>query len=121
VKNRDYEAFVATRCKPGEEIANFSARDKHIAHMIFGIAGEVGELVDAFKKYLIYDQPLDMSNVEEECGDLEFYLAGLRMCLFDMGGSTRPDILAANVAKLSARYPEGYTNKDAADRADKVS
>lgn len=119
MKNRDYEAFVASRCKPGHDIQDFSGGEKHLLHMLLGMAGEVGELVDAFKRYLIYDQPLDVENVREELGDIEYFLAGLRLGFLDMGGSTRPEILAANVAKLSARYPEGYSNQAAQERADK--
>jgi NTP pyrophosphatase (non-canonical NTP hydrolase) len=88
--------------------------------MLLGLTGEVGELVDVFKRCLIYNQELDIDNALEELGDLEFYLAGLRNGLLMCGGQTRDQILEQNVAKLSTRYPDGYSNKAAADRADKV-
>jgi len=119
MRDCDYEAFVSSRCKPGCEIL-LGPNDKHVLHMLLGLTGEVGELVDVFKRCLIYNQELDIDNALEELGDLEFYLAGLRNGLLMCGGQTRDQILEQNVAKLSTRYPDGYSNKAAADRADKV-
>lgn len=52
-------------------------REDHITHMVLGIIGEVGELVDAVKRHYIYGKPLDIANVKEEIGDLSWYVAGL--------------------------------------------
>lgn len=84
-------------------------------HMVMGIAGESGELVDAVKKHTIYNKPLDLDNVIEEMGDLEFYLEGLRQIL----GLSREEILAYNIKKLTKRYQDGYSDKAAQERADK--
>ena len=51
--------------------------EDHITHMVLGIIGEVGELVDAVKRHYIYGKPLDIANVKEEIGDLSWYVAGL--------------------------------------------
>ena len=115
-----YDEFVARLCKPGADIDLRDPDDKHLVHMIFGLTSELGELVDACKKYLIYNQPLDMDNIREELGDLEFYLSGLRTGLEKRGGDRREGILAHNMAKLSLRYNSGaYTDEDAKIRADK--
>ena len=86
--------------------------------MAVGVAGEAGELLDAVKKHTVYCKAIDVENVIEELGDLEFYMEGVRQAL----GLTREQTLEANVAKLSKRY-EGlkYSNQAAIDRADKVS
>ena len=84
--------------------------------MTLGIAGEAGELVDAVKKHVIYDKDLDLGNVIEELGDLEFYLEGFRDAL----GLVRSHIVSYNMEKLTKRYPEKYSNKDAIERKDKV-
>lgn len=89
-------------------------------HMVLGIAGEAGELVDAVKKWAIYGKELDMGNVVEELGDLEFYMEGLRQQL----GIPRPRTLEKNRDKLltgkKARYKEGtYSDAAAHARADK--
>lgn len=93
-----------------------SAADLNVIHMIMGISGEVGELLDAIKKSVIYRKPLDVDNVVEELGDIEFYLEGLRQSL----SIRREDTLMANIEKLSKRYPNlNYTDESAINRADK--
>lgn len=87
-----------------------------LLHMAVGISGEAGELLDAIKKHIYYDKPLDYVNVVEELGDLEFYMQGLRSRL----GITRDATLTENMSKLGRRYPNfQYNNQAAQDRADK--
>jgi len=104
-----YEEFVCNLVK------EMGGRDNNLAHMVLGIAGEAGEIVDAIKKKVIYDKPLDIDNIIEELGDLEFYMAGMRQLL----GVSRKEVLAANVAKLGKRYADGYSDAAAIARADK--
>ena len=81
-----------------------------------GIVGEAGELLDAIKKHVIYQTTLDVKNVIEELGDIEFYMEGLRQGLSVSRGS----VLEANVNKLNKRYPDGaFTKKHAETRLDK--
>jgi NTP pyrophosphatase (non-canonical NTP hydrolase) len=85
--------------------------------MAVGIAGEASELLDAIKKHVFYNAPLNMENVIEELGDLEFYMEGLRTTL----GITLEQTLDSNVSKLSVRYKGfNYSDQQAQDRADKV-
>ena len=87
-----------------------------LLHHTLGIVGEAGEIVDTVKKCIIYKQPLNVENLIEELGDLEFYLSGLRQEL----GVTRATILEENMDKLNKRYPGfEYTDKRAKERADK--
>ena len=87
-----------------------------LIHAVMGISGEAGELLDQIKKHTIYQKPLDMKNVIEELGDIEFYLEQLRQAL----GITREITLFANMEKLKKRYPNGFSNEAAQARADKV-
>lgn len=115
---RDHEYLVSVLAKPGEIIKEgMTADSAHLIHMIMGLCGETGELLDAIKKSVIYNKTLDIENVIEELGDIEFYLEGLRQGL----GLRRQDTLVANIAKLSVRY-EGlhYSDKAAQERADKA-
>lgn len=97
-------------------IAELTAENAHLLHMVVGISGEAGELLDAIKKAAIYTKPLDRSNVVEELGDLEFYMQGLR----DVLGITREECLRANIDKLAVRYKGMvYSNASAQIRADK--
>lgn len=93
-----------------------TGQDCHLLHMVLGIAGEAGELIDAIKKKAIYRKTLDCENVIEELGDLEFYMQGLRSSL----GITREETLEHNMKKLSKRYENfKYSDKSAHDRKDK--
>jgi NTP pyrophosphatase (non-canonical NTP hydrolase) len=110
-----YAEFVRSRKKDPDAIGPFDQTQNDLLHMILGIAGEAGELVDAVKKHVIYDKDLDLDNVIEELGDLEFYLEGFRDAL----GLERQFIVKYNMIKLTERYPVGYSNKDAIERKDK--
>lgn len=113
----DFEKMVTALAKPGEQIiAELTPEKAHQLHMAVGVSGESGELLDAIKKAVIYNKPLDVENVIEELGDLEFYMEGLRQSL----NITRHDTIVANIKKLGKRYSDGgYSNQQAQDRADK--
>ena len=94
-----YEDMVRKLVKPGEDILSALTADKANAlHMALGVAGEAGELVDAIKKWGIYNKTLDRENVVEELG------------------ITRCETLEANMEKLGKRYG-GMVYSDAAARA----
>lgn len=115
--DRDFAAMVARLSKPGEQIKNeLTPKQAHLLHMAVGISGEAGELLDAVKKHAIYQKSLDITNVVEELGDLEFFMEGLRAAL----GISREEVLTKNIGKLSVRYHSGtYSNQQARQRADK--
>jgi NTP pyrophosphatase (non-canonical NTP hydrolase) len=112
-----HEVMVKALCKDGMLIMHsLSPKRADLIHMALGLAGEVGELVDAIKKHTIYEQKLDEHNVLEELGDIEFYLSHLR----DIMKLDRKDVLEYNLFKLSQRYPQHkFRNIDAEERKDK--
>jgi hypothetical protein len=113
----DHMVMVSELKKSGEEIyATITPLKLSIWHMATGICTEAGELLDAVKKHVIYDKPLDTDNVVEESGDLEFYMEGLRQ---DMQ-TLRDAILSHNTNKLRTRYGQKYSNEAAIARADKA-
>lgn len=115
----NHSEMVKALAKNGETIAaEIDGADAHLLHMAVGVSGEAGELLDAIKKKVIYRKPLDMENVIEELGDIEFYLEGIRQGL----GITREQCLEANIAKLlGKRYKDGkYSDQAAQERADKA-
>lgn len=85
-------------------------------HAAMGISGEAGELIDAVKKSWIYNKELDLDNIIEECGDCLFYIAAL----LNQYGFKLSDAADHNYKKLAKRYPQGYTDQAAQDRADKA-
>ena len=118
---REHHAqMVAKLLKNPSDILPMTEDNADLVHAVLGIAGEAGELVDAIKKVVIYGQVIDLENVVEELGDLEFYLEGLRQRL----AVSRELCLEYNIKKLltgeKARYAEGlYTDEFAGLRRDK--
>jgi len=110
--------MVSMLAKSGTDILQELSPSKvDLWHMGTGASGEAGELLDAIKKVAIYNKAVDLENVVEELGDLEFYLEGIRQNL----GLTREQTLEANIEKLSKRYNNfQYSNESAQARADKA-
>ena len=86
-----------------------------LLHAAIGIAGEAGELLDAVRKHVFDEQPLDEDNVIEELGDLCFYLEAACQAI----KMKRADIEELNMAKLFERYKDGYSDQQAIERKDK--
>lgn len=109
--------LVKALCKPGEDIRlTLTNGQAHALHMAVGVCGEAGELIDAVKRWAIYQQSVDLENIIEELGDLEFYMEGIRQGL----NITREECLAHNVQKLTKRYGEKYSDQAAKERRDKA-
>lgn len=117
MKSITHKELVSALAKPGSDIvAAITPAGADLWHHATGVSGEAGELLDAVKKHVIYNKPIDRANVVEELGDLEFYMEGIRQNL----GITREETIDGNIAKLSKRY-EGikYSDQSAQNRADK--
>ena len=81
-------------------------------HMALGLVTEAGELADVFKKNLAYNKSIDWINVQEEIGDLLWYVSGL--C--NINGFYLEEILQNNIDKLRSRYPEKFDENKAINR-----
>jgi NTP pyrophosphatase (non-canonical NTP hydrolase) len=81
-----------------------------------GVAGEAGEVADIIKKVLHHEVPLETvrEKLVKEMGDVHWYLEYLAATL----GVTTADVIAANVAKLRARHPNGWSPKSQQAKAD---
>lgn len=86
-----------------------------LTHTALGMCGEAGEFADAVKKHVIYGQPLNVTNLDEEIGDMLWFCA-LAASTISISLS---EIAEKNIKKLKARYPEKYTDFHAAARLDK--
>lgn len=87
-----------------------------LVHALLGLASEVGELAGTVKKHVIYGRPLDVENVDEETGDIDWYLNLARTAVRILASKVRH----GNIAKLRTRYPNEYSDADAVARADKT-
>ena len=86
-----HSEMVATLIKNGEVLVSETGpRDWELIHATIGIVGELGELFGGLDYAVTMNAPLDMVNVVEELGDLEFFLENFRTIL----SITRDDVLA---------------------------
>lgn len=83
-----------------------------LIHVALGLSTEVGELNDAIKKHLFYGKELDKINIEEEMGDIFWYLAELADAL----DITFEGAMNKNIEKLKKRFPDKFTNEVALNR-----
>lgn len=98
------------------EHLKITPQQAELLHAAIGLAGEAGELLDAIRKHIFDNQPLDENNVIEELGDLCFYLEAACQAI----KMNRAEIEELNMAKLFERYKDGYSDQAAHDRADKA-
>ena len=73
-----------------------------------GIAGEAGDVASCIKKTFAHGND-KKEGIRENIGDSLWYAA--MICNFF--GWSMEEILNENMEKLRARYPAGFTNKDA--------
>lgn len=91
--------------------------DRGLAACALGIAGEAGEVADLFKKSLFHLHPIDVVKVQKELGDVLWYIAAIATLLdLDLA-----EIAAGNLAKLQARYPEGFSPEASMARVDEAA
>jgi len=121
IKFKEYAEFVRSLQQQREDRTRYDLNSDDLSedldflmfHGIMGVITESGELMDLVKKHLIYGRKFDKKKVADEAGDCLFYL----MMIIDQCGLTIGDIIDLNVAKLKARYPDGFT-KDKANNRD---
>ena len=70
----------------------------------FGLAGEAGELIDLFKKWLFHEKALDEDHAKKELGDCLWYIAEIAYSF----GWDLNEVMQMNIDKLKARYPGGF-------------
>jgi len=102
--------------------------NKNLMHAMIGIATEAGEIIEALLDAIVYGRPLDLENLREEFGDMEWYEAEGRTAARELANSENPGsgqifdleaIWRANIAKLRARYSDpakvaGHGDRDLA-------
>jgi NTP pyrophosphatase (non-canonical NTP hydrolase) len=80
---------------------------KVLTYTALGLTGESGEVAEIIKKAFYHGHPLDRDALHNELGDVLWYLA----VMADGLGFSLEEIASANVAKLRARYPEGFSEQ----------
>lgn len=83
-----------------------------LLHASLGMTTESGEFADAIKKWILYGKELDYVNLQEEVGDLLWYIALVSRQL----DIPLESIFNRNIAKLKARYGDKFTEQAALNR-----
>lgn len=72
--------------------ANFEQEHEEVNYAM-GLAGESGELIDGFKKFIFHAHPINKSYIKKEAGDVLWYVSQLmrafKLQLFDFPKSIR--------------------------------
>lgn len=76
-----------------------------------GLAEEAGEVLGLVRKHVYMQHDLDRDRLVKELGDALWCLSAVAGAV----GVTLDEVAQSNVAKLRARYPDGYS--DEASRA----
>ena len=80
-------------------------------HALFGMAAEVGELLGLYQK-MYQGHELIEEHEQKEIGDILWMVA--EYCTTQ--GWELDDIMALNIKKLKARYPEGFDTEHSLHR-----
>ena len=75
-----------------------------LIHASLGLGGETGEVIELIKKHTYQGHPLLVEDLAKELGDVLWYVA--LMCRG--AGLSLSEVARLNLAKLRARYPEGF-------------
>lgn len=79
-----------------------------------GLCGEAGEVIDVLKKHRAQGHSLDRERIIDELGDVMWYASEIAHAL----GVDLDDVGKHNIAKLSKRYPEGFSVERSINRED---
>lgn len=83
---------------------------------ILGMIGEMGEVVDLYKKVTYQGHPYNKEKLVEEIGDVLFYIANYAT----VNDIDLSDCLKRNVDKLRKRFPNGFSEEDSLKRVDTI-
>ena len=102
----EYQKLALTTLNP-----ELSRKDVLI-NGVMGLCGESGEAIDLVKKHLHQGHELDREGLKKELGDIAWYLAEAAHAL----DTDLDAVFEGNIAKLKARYPEGFDSERSVNR-----
>ena len=83
---------------------NAFSPDDLLLNAAMGMNGEAGEVIDHMKKALFQGATIDRTKLIRETGDLLWYCALMAEAI----NVSLAEIAQINIAKLRARYPDGF-------------
>lgn len=82
-------------------------------HALHGLSGEVGEIHSLYQK-VYQGHEMDQEHLKKELGDLMWFIAEL--CTAKKWNLE--DVMALNIEKLKARFPDGFEEDKSLNRKD---
>jgi NTP pyrophosphatase (non-canonical NTP hydrolase) len=107
---------LAGNVRDGSVVAEWPGSAATILNASSGIASESGEINEIVKKWFFHGHPMDndsMIHMMKELGDLAWYFVLMCYAL----NISPANVLAMNIQKLQARYPEGFSTERSINRA----
>jgi NTP pyrophosphatase (non-canonical NTP hydrolase) len=104
----DYQRAAARTMNPGLD------PERRLMDAAAGLAEEAGETLGQVRKALYVGHPLDRARLAKELGDALWCLAAVATAL-DLPLS---QVAEGNLAKLRARFPDGFSTEASVRRAD---
>ena len=86
--------------------------EERMLDALFGLCGEAGEVMDAYKKYRFQGHESYRDEMIIECSDLLWYAAKLA----DVLGVTLGEVMERNIEKLKKRFPDGFSKERSVNR-----
>ena len=105
ISSKDSEAF-SVRLR---ELYSEGLPVERLLTAAVGMSAESGEFTEVVKKMIFQGKPVNEENLfhlKRELGDVMWYVAQACMAL----DVSLDDVIAQNISKLAARYPEGHFN-----------
>lgn len=102
---------LAGRTRPAAPDFVISDIEHLLIRNTVGLVGETGEVAELAKKQIFHRQGLDVEKWKNELGDVLWYVAAICTTL-DL---TMEEVMSHNVAKLRARFPDGYAAERTTD------
>lgn len=103
----DYQVAAMRTCN-----IPYDRKDDMLRHAVFGLASEAGEFAGIFQKEY-QGHPVDREHAKKELGDALWMVAEACTAL----GFTMSEVAEANIAKLKARFPDGFSVERSLNRA----
>lgn len=104
--DQEYQRLAMVTAPKVEDITITDAQ-KRLLLGALGMVGEAGEVADMVKKHVFHGHPWDeavFNKFLRELGDVDWY----HNYLITSSNTTPGEVKAINIAKLQARYPNGF-------------
>lgn len=117
----EYKAQIASEIYGADKYQTDAARtmnaelapNQAMTHALLGMVSEAGEIAGVYQKIYQGHEP-DPEHVKRELGDLLWFVAEYCTAI----GWSLSDVMRANISKLKARYPDGFSAERSLHRAE---